>query len=73
MSRAPRLLVSYDELSDHGYNPLPKRYQNSDALQVQNFGWGLDGFSPKKWSKNSFFEYHDSGSSNFGLGWDSKF
>ena len=30
-------------------------------------------FSPKKWSKNSFFEYHDSGSSNFGLGWDPKF
>ena len=25
----------YDELSDHGYNSLPKRYQKSDALQVQ--------------------------------------
>ena len=39
--------------------------------------WGRNGskqwFSPKKWSKNSFFEYHDSGSSNFGLGWDPKF
>ena len=25
----------YDELSDHGYNSLPKRYQKSDTLQVQ--------------------------------------
>ena len=23
----------YDELSDHGYNSLPKRYQKSDGLQ----------------------------------------
>ena len=39
--------------------------------------WGRNGskqwFSPKKWYKNSFFEYHDSGSSDFGLGWDPKF
>ena len=24
-----------DELSDHGYSSLPKRYQKSDGLQVQ--------------------------------------
>ena len=26
--------IVYDELSDHGYNSLPKRYQKSDGLQV---------------------------------------
>ena len=33
-------LDALDELSDHGYNPLPKRYQNADALQVQIFWVG---------------------------------
>ena len=27
----------------------------------------------KKWSKNSFFEYHDFGPSDFGVGWDPNF
>ena len=34
------IIVGYDELSDHGYKPLPKRYQKSDALQVQFFWVG---------------------------------
>ena len=33
--------AAHDELSGHGYNALPKRYQKSDALQVQFFWVGV--------------------------------
>ena len=35
-------------------------------------GWKR-GFSPKKGLKNSFLEYRDSGSIDFGAGWDPQF
>ena len=35
--------------------------------------WWNKPFSPKKWSKNTLFGGHGSGSSDFGVGWDPQF
>ena len=38
-----REIGDYDTMWGSVIKAFPKRYQNSDALQVQTFGWGLDG------------------------------